>query len=51
MPRLIVFTDLDATLLDHQTYSWAAAEPALRRLRLLGIPLVFCTSKTRAEVL
>lgn len=49
--RLIVFTDLDGTLLDQQTYRWDAAEPALRRLRLLGVPLVLCTSKTRAEVL
>lgn len=51
MPRLVVFTDLDGTLLDHHTYRWDAAEPALRRLRTLGLPVVFCTSKTRAEVL
>lgn len=51
MTRLIIFTDLDGTLLDHATYRWQAAEPALRRLRLLGIPVVLCTSKTRAEVL
>ena len=51
MKRLVIFTDLDGTLLDSQTYRWQAAEPALRRLRLQGAPVVLCTSKTRAEVL
>jgi len=51
MRRLVVFTDLDGTLLDHQTYKWKAAAPALARLRELQVPLVLCTSKTRAEVL
>jgi len=51
MARLIVFTDLDGTLLDHSTYKWEAAQPALRQLRLSGSPVVLCTSKTRAEVL
>jgi mannosyl-3-phosphoglycerate phosphatase len=48
--RLVVFTDLDGTLLDHDTYSFAPARPALLELRRLQVPLVFCTSKTRAEV-
>ena len=47
---LVVFTDLDGTLLDHDTYSFAAARPALLELRRLQVPLVLCTSKTRAEV-
>lgn len=51
MDRLTIFTDLDGTLLDPRTGRWEAAEPALRRVRGLGIPLVLCTSKTRAEVL
>lgn len=46
----IVFTDLDGTLLDHETYSFAPALPALARLRALGIPVVLVTSKTFAEV-
>lgn len=50
MPNLIVFTDLDATLLDHNTYSFDAAKPALNRLRHDNIPLVIVTSKTRAEI-
>ena len=46
----VVFTDLDGTLLDRESYSHAAARPALEALRQREIPLVFCTSKTRAEV-
>jgi mannosyl-3-phosphoglycerate phosphatase len=46
----LVFTDLDGTLLDHETYSWEAARPALARLEALGVPWIFVTSKTRAEV-
>ncbi len=46
---LILYTDLDGTLLDRKTYSWEAARPALDRLRCLQVPVVFCTSKTRAE--
>jgi mannosyl-3-phosphoglycerate phosphatase len=49
-PDLIIITDLDGSLLDRNTYSWAAAEEALREIARRGIPLVFCTSKTRAEV-
>ena len=47
---LIVFSDLDGTLLDHETYSWAAAEPALAALRAQGIPLVLASSKTALEI-
>lgn len=50
MKKLIVFTDLDGTLLDHETYSWEAARPAIERLRALGYPLIFNSSKTRAEM-
>lgn len=48
--QLIIFTDLDGTLLDHHSYSWQAALPALRELRERQIPLILCTSKTAAEV-
>lgn len=47
---LIVVTDLDATLLDEDTYSHDAAAPALAALRAAGVPLVLCSSKTRAEM-
>jgi mannosyl-3-phosphoglycerate phosphatase len=50
MTHYVVFTDLDGTLLDADTYSWAAATPALEALRVSGIPLVLVSSKTRAEI-
>ena len=49
MKKLLVFTDLDATLVDHQTYSYEAALPAIARLKQLGHPIVFNSSKTIAE--
>ena len=48
--RLVLFTDLDGTLLEATTYQFDAARPALARLRGQAIPVVTCTSKTRAEV-
>jgi mannosyl-3-phosphoglycerate phosphatase len=48
--KLVVFTDMDGTLIDHHTYSYEAARPALESLQRLGVPLVVCTSKTRAEI-
>ena len=45
---LIIFTDLDGTLLDKR-YSWKKASKALAMIRKKKIPLVFCTSKTKAE--
>ena len=50
LPGLVLFTDLDGTLLDADTYRYDAARPALDRLREHAIPLIICTSKTRAEV-
>ncbi|MGJ8654548.1 MAG: HAD-IIB family hydrolase [Opitutaceae bacterium] len=47
--KLLVVTDLDATLLTHD-YSWAEAQPALDRLAELGFPLVLNSSKTVAEM-
>ena len=46
---LVLITDLDGTLLD-ESYSFEKALPALRELRDRRIPLVFCTSKSSAEV-
>ena len=44
----IVFTDLDGTLLD-ENYSCREALPALEKLRKKNIPVILCSSKTRAE--
>jgi len=48
--RVVVVTDLDGSLLDYFTYSWEAALPAISLLKRRKIPLVFCTSKTLAEL-
>ncbi|PRY77294.1 mannosyl-3-phosphoglycerate phosphatase [Yoonia maritima] len=47
---LVVFSDLDGTLLDHHTYSWSAAWPALDLLRRINAPLVLSSSKTAVEI-
>jgi len=47
----VVITDLDGTFLDHDSYSYKAALPAVVLLRRLNVPLVFCSSKTRSEIL
>ena len=49
-PKWWVVTDLDGTLMDHQ-YDWSPAEPAIRRLQQVGIPVIPCTSKTAEEVI
>lgn len=46
----VIFTDLDGTLLEYGSYSFKPALPALQVIRLKNIPLVMCTSKTRAEI-
>jgi mannosyl-3-phosphoglycerate phosphatase len=49
MKKLVVFTDLDGTLLD-ENYSFEPAKEALEELQRRNIPLVLCSSKTRAEI-
>lgn len=46
----LVFTDLDGTLLDHYSYSFEEAVPALSLLLRRGIPWVLNSSKTAAEM-
>lgn len=48
---LLVVTDLDGTLLDHQTYSWSAALRTVQRLNERRIPIIINTSKTANEVI
>lgn len=49
--NVLIFSDLDGTLLDHHSYSPDAARPALQALAERGWPLIFCSSKTFAEQL
>ena len=47
--NVVIFTDLDGTLLDPQTYSYEVVLPGVNQLRQKEIPLVFCSAKTRSE--
>jgi len=49
-PFIVVNTDLDATLLDHDTYDWSPAQPALQALRARGVPVILNSSKTLGEM-
>jgi mannosyl-3-phosphoglycerate phosphatase len=49
-PKVLIFTDLDGCLLDRETYSFEPARPALRLIKKKNIPLIFVSSKTRAEI-
>ncbi|MCG8486965.1 MAG: HAD-IIB family hydrolase [Candidatus Thiodiazotropha sp.] len=46
----LVFTDLDGTLLDHHSYDFSPALPALQLLRKKRIPVIPVSSKTHAEL-
>jgi mannosyl-3-phosphoglycerate phosphatase len=48
--KIIVYSDLDGTFLDHKSYSYAESLPALKLLTEKGIPVVFCSSKTQMEL-
>lgn len=48
--RYIVVTDLDGTLLDHQTYEYTPAKTAIAALKEREIPIILNSSKTRAEI-
>ncbi len=47
--KWLVVTDLDGTLLHHDTYQLEPADKMISRLHDAGIPVIFNTSKTWAE--
>ncbi len=49
--KKLIFTDLDGTFLNHDDYSFEASKQALTKIKQQQIPLIFTTSKTRAEVI
>ena len=48
-PKIVIFTDLDGTLLNSITYSYEKALPSIEYLQQKKIPIIFCSSKTRRE--
>jgi mannosyl-3-phosphoglycerate phosphatase len=48
--KTVVFADLDGSLLDN-LYGYAAVQPIIREFSALGAAVVFCSSKTRSEML
>lgn len=50
MTQIVIITDLDGTLLHPRTYSFGEASPAIELIGTMRIPLILCSSKTRAEI-
>ncbi|MBA6232634.1 MULTISPECIES: HAD-IIB family hydrolase [unclassified Colwellia] len=48
--EILIFSDLDGTLLDHFTYQSTAAIQTLEQLKRASIPVILNTSKTLAEL-
>lgn len=49
MTKLVIYTDLDGSLLDHDSYSHAAADALLAELETHAVPVILASSKTRSE--
>ena len=47
--KIVIFTDLDGTLLDEK-YDYQNIKPIISQLLALNAPIVFCTSKTKSEI-
>lgn len=47
--NIVIFTDLDGTLLD-SGYSFKEAIPALKIIKKNNVPLILCSSKTESEI-
>jgi len=47
---LLVFTDLDGTLLSHENYDWQPASEAIDRLKRISAGVVLASSKTAVEI-
>ncbi len=48
--KSLIFTDLDGTFLNHHDYSFEASFESLQKIKEAEIPLIFTSSKTKAEV-
>ena len=47
--RYLLFSDVDGTMLDVETYRWEEALPGIECARRHGVPIIFNTSKTEQE--
>jgi len=47
---MVVFSDLDGTILDPETYGWDKSRPGIELLKASGVPLVLVSSKTFYEM-
>lgn len=47
---VVVFSDIDGTLVDHFTYSHEQSKPGISMLKAMGYPLVLVSSKTFPEI-
>ncbi len=45
----LLFTDIDGTLVEHDTYEPGPSAEAIPRLQAAGVPILLCSAKTRAE--
>ena len=50
MSPFLIFTDLDGTLLDHESYAWEEAKPALDLCEKRRVPVILVSSKTSSEM-
>lgn len=50
MSQLVIFTDLDGTLLNHHSYDYEAVCPLIQKLKASNIPLILNSSKTLSEL-
>jgi len=48
--KMMFYSDVDGTMIDHETYSFKEAKQSLEEIINLDTPLVLVTSKTRREV-
>lgn len=50
MKSYLVFSDLDGSLINHDTYDFKEAVAALKTLKEKKVPVILCSSKTRFEI-
>ena len=46
----LVFSDINGTLIDFDTYAYEGSFDAVQRLKAAGIPLILCSSNNKAEI-